>query len=132
MDTAKFPMRFFLLYMLYYSGQAIYSVYFNLYLSNIGFTNTMIGLLGSLSTLLILIAQPFWGIMSDRAKKKNTILKILFLLSAVAALMYYGSTNYAYVLIIGMIFSMVFSTIVPLKDNITLEHLTGKSGTLGK
>ena len=60
MEAHKFPAHFFLLYILFYSGQAMYGVYFNLYLSNIGFSNTMIGLLTALSTLLLLIAQPFW------------------------------------------------------------------------
>ena len=132
MEAHKFPAHFFLLYILFYSGQAMYGVYFNLYLSNIGFSNTMIGLLTALSTLLLLMAQPFWGVMSDRAKKKNTILKLLFLLSGLSALLYYRSTDYLYVVIINLIFTMFYSTLVPLQDNITLEYLAGTRWDFGK
>ena len=110
----------------------MYGVYFNLYLSNIGFSNTMIGFLTALSTLLLLMAQPFWGVMSDRAKKKNTILKLLFLLSGLSALLYYRSTDYLYVVIINLIFTMFYSTLVPLQDNITLEYLAGTRWDFGK
>ena len=132
MEAHKFPAHFFLLYILFYSGQAMYGVYFNLYLSNIGFSNTMIGFLTALSTLLLLMAQPFWGVMSDRAKKKNTILKLLFLLSGLSALLYYRSTDYLYVVIINLIFTMFYSTLVPLQDNITLEYLAGTRWDFGK
>lgn len=132
MDADKFPTRFFLLYILFYSGQAMYGVYFNLYLSNIGFSNTMVGLLAALSTLVLMVAQPFWGIMSDRAQKKNTILKILYVLAALSAIMYYQSTNYLYVILISLIFTMFFSSITPLQDNITLEYLSEKKWDFGQ
>ncbi|AGC68042.1 major facilitator transporter [Thermoclostridium stercorarium subsp. stercorarium DSM 8532] len=132
MDASKFPTRFFLLYILYYSGQAVYSVYFNLYLSGIGFSNTMIGLLVSLSTLLLLIAQPFWGLMSDRAKYKNTVLTMLFLFSGLSALMYYFSTGYLYVIIISLFFTAFYSAVSPLQDNLTLEYLENKKWDFGK
>ena len=47
MEAHKFPAIFLLTLHFVYSGQAMYGVYFNLYLSNIGFSNTMIGLLDS-------------------------------------------------------------------------------------
>ena len=132
MEQHKFPLSFFLLYVLFYSGQAMYSVYFNLYLSGIGFSNTMIGLLTALSTLMLLIVQPFWGIISDRVKSKNTVLKILFLLTALLGLMYYGSADYLYVVIISLVFTVFYSPLVPLQDNLALEYLEDKRWDFGK
>jgi len=132
MNTSGFPVHFFLLYVLYYSGQAIYSAYFNLYLSGIGFSNTMIGLTVSLSTLLLLMVQPFWGIISDRAKNKNSVLKILFLFSGLSAMMYYLSADYFYVIIISLVFTMFYAALTPLQDNTTLEYLKDKKWDFGK
>lgn len=131
METQKFPVQLFLHYILFYSAQAMYGVYFNLYLSDIGFSNTMVGLLSALSTLILLISQPFWGIVSDKAEKKNTVLKTLFLVSALSALMYYGSTNYLYVIIVSLIFTVFYTPLVPLQDNLTLEYLAGKRWNFG-
>lgn len=123
MDDTKFPARIFLLYIIFYSGQSIYNTYINLYLTEQGFTKTMIGYVVSVSTIFLLIAQLFWGFASDKAKNKNTIMKILFAGSAITVLLFYVSKEYFYLLSITTLFSIFFGPIVPLKDNLTLELL---------
>ncbi len=139
-----FPVRFFVFYVVYYSFQAIYNSYTNLYLNGIGFNQAQIGMAVSIATGTLLLIQPLWGLASDRARFKNTVLKIL-LLSAAAAVMlyplaqqYWGLSNTSpyvkYWLLLGVtaIFSAVFSPISPLQDTITLEHLEGKRWDFGQ
>lgn len=66
-----FPICLFSLYVLFYSGQSIYNTYLNLYLSSEGLSDSQIGFIISVSTLFILLAQLFWGWVSDRVKVKT-------------------------------------------------------------
>lgn len=131
MDEKRFPTRIFLLYILFYSGQSIYNTYLNLFLTEQGFTKTMIGSIVSVSTIFLLIAQLLWGVASDRVKSKNTIIKILFAGCTIVSLLFYFSTNYLYLLSVITLFSIFFSPIVPLKDNLTLELLENTKWDFG-
>ena len=73
MKKQKFPINLFLPYLGFYSAQAIFGTYLNLYLNDVGFSKTQMGMFTSLSTLLVLIVQPLWGYVSDRSKTKNRI-----------------------------------------------------------
>ncbi|NCC49162.1 MAG: MFS transporter, partial [Clostridia bacterium] len=93
-QLADFPAQLFILYAVLYAVQAVYGGYLNLYLSDIGFSKTQIGLIVSLSTAVLLLFQPLWGMISDRSRSKNTMLKVLYAASAVAALLFYTTTVY--------------------------------------
>lgn len=84
----EFPRRLFLLYVLFYAGQAIYNTYLNLYLSSVGLSDTQIGMTVSVSTAVLLAAQLGWGILSDRARTKNRVLLLLYAFMAVSSLLF--------------------------------------------
>jgi PPP family 3-phenylpropionic acid transporter len=81
--SMSFPKGLFCVYLIFFSGQAIYNTYLNLYLAQIGFSTTQIGSMISISTIVLLIAQTFWGSISDRAERKNGVLPYEKLLACV-------------------------------------------------
>lgn len=119
----NFPIISLMLYIAYYSGQAVYNTYLNLYLTEIGMSATQIGIMISVSTIGVLASQLFWGRVSDRTGKKLRVLKVLYALSMVFALMFYASRNYLYIFVLQTLFGMMFVPIVPLTDDMTLETL---------
>ncbi|MFA9380090.1 MAG: MFS transporter [Acetanaerobacterium sp.] len=123
MTKRDFPIKLFVLYVIFYSGQAVFTTYLNLYLNDIGFCKAQMGSITSISTLLILITQPLWGIASDRTKNKNVILSVLFMGCAVLSLAFYINTSYIYVLVVISLFWVFYSPCIPLQDNMTLETL---------
>ena len=52
-----FPVSLFMVYVLYYAGQAVYNTYLNLYLDQIGFSASQIGIIISVSTVALLATQ---------------------------------------------------------------------------
>lgn len=118
-----FPVRLFALYVLFYAGQSIYNTYFNLYLSSTGLTESQIGLIVSVSTVCLLAAQLFWGIVSDRASSKNGVLHLLYLAAALVSLCFYLGRSYWFLLLMGTAFAVFFNPLIPLQDNFVLEHL---------
>lgn len=123
MDENRFPTRMFSIYFLYYAGQAIYNTYLNLYLADVGLSQSQIGMTVSISTLFLLLTQTFWGNLSDRSNNKNTVLKILFFGGVLSICLFYASKNFWFLLFVITLFSMFFVPTVPISDNITLELL---------
>lgn len=132
MKENGFPIKFFATYLVFYAVQAVYNGFTNLYLHDIGFSQAQIGLAVSIATAALLLIQPFWGLVSDRAKHKNTILKILLAASAVVVLLYPLSHKYWVLFCVTALFSAVYSPISPLQDNLTLEHLEGGRWDFGQ
>jgi len=121
-----FPYNFLLFYILFYSGQAVYGGYISLYLDSIGFSKTQIGMFISVATVAVLIIQPFWGYATDRSKKMNTILGLLFILSSASILTFYLGTGTAFVMIMMSLFCIFYNPIPALMDSLTLETIDTK------
>ena len=131
-DFAAFPIAIFALYMLSYGSQAIYMTYLNLYLDDIGFSQPQIGLAISVSTFFALVASMAWGVLSDRAKRKNTVILLLFGGATVATLLYYISENYVFVLGVLSLYAFFYTGLPPCLDNIVLEAGEGKRWHYGQ
>ena len=123
MKKQKFPINLFLPYLGFYSAQAIFGTYLNLYLNDVGFSKTQMGMFTSLSTLLVLIVQPLWGYVSDRSKTKNRILNLLLIAGATTILGFYLNINYWWIMVVNCLFCVFYNPVPPLLDNLSLETL---------
>lgn len=132
MKHGSFPVGIFLIYMLFFGGNAIYSTYLNLYMASIGFSQSQIGITVSVSTFFVLLAQMFWGFASDRAKLKNTIIHFLFISSAVIILLFYISKAYWFVFAIIALFASFYTGVSPLMDSVVLEISRDKTWNYGQ
>ena len=130
--AGAFPVSIFILYMISYSGQAVYGTYLNLYLAARGFSQSQIGLTVSVSTIFVMLFQMLWGAISDRAKSKNTVICGLYLLSAGIILLYYTSVNFWIVLAVLALYASVYTGVSPLMDNVILELSEGQAWNFGQ
>jgi len=131
-EFASFPIVMFLLYVFTYGATAIYSTFLGLYLTSIGFSQPQIGMAISISTLFALIAQMAWGVLSDRAKRKNTVVHVLFIGCMVAALLYYVSQHIVFVTAVLTMYVFFSTGMPPCMDNIVLESSEGKRWNFGQ
>ena len=127
-----FPFKMFLIYVLFYAGQAMYNVYLNLFLNQNGFSNTQLGLLSSVSTVVLVLVQPLWGVLSDKSKSKNQIVGMLLLISAIVGLAFYASKTALWLSLCVLLFNVFFNPAVTLQDNYTLEMLEGGRWDFGQ
>ncbi len=127
-----FPFKMFLIYVLFYAGQAMYNVYLNLFLNQNGFSNTQLGLLSSVSTVVLVLVQPLWGVLSDKSKSKNQIVGMLLLISAIVGLAFYASKTALWMSLCVLLFNVFFNPAVTLQDNYTLEMLEGGRWDFGQ
>ena len=117
----SFPISLFILYFVFYSGQAIYNTYINLYLSEIGLNYSQIGLIISISTVFLLISQMFFASISDKSRNKAYVLSFLLFLSSLSCLLFYCGASFFAMLFAVAFFSLFYNPIIPLLDNYSVE-----------
>lgn len=103
---------------------AVYGTFLPVYLSHIGMDKEKIGVLMSIGPFIAILAQPFWGIRGDRASSKNLILRILLFGSLMSVALYTLSNSFLYLLIIITVYTFFSTSVGPIGDTITLEHLS--------
>jgi MFS transporter, PPP family, 3-phenylpropionic acid transporter len=129
--STRVYLLFLCLYAVSYMGNAVYGTFMPVYLKNIGLSQTSIATLLSFGPLIAVLAQPLWGSIGDRAKSKNSVLQILSLGSAVSILLLPFSHQYFYLLLIVCLITFFQTSINPLSDAITLEHLARTKWNFG-
>ena len=129
--STRVYLLFLCLYAVSYMGNAVYGTFMPVYLKNIGLSQTSIATLLSFGPLIAVLAQPLWGSIGDRAKSKNSVLQILSLGSAVSILLLPFSHQYLYLLLIVCLITFFQTSINPLSDAITLEHLARTKWNFG-
>ncbi|AEM79848.1 MFS transporter [Thermoanaerobacter wiegelii] len=124
MSTKKIYYYLILYYAVFFMSGAIYGTFLPVYLDYIGYSKGAIGVLMSLGPFVAILAQPFWGITSDRAKSKNIVLQLLFLLSILTMALYPLSANFYYLVFVIALFTFFQTSTGPIGDTITLEYLS--------
>ncbi|MBM7582915.1 PPP family 3-phenylpropionic acid transporter [Caldicoprobacter guelmensis] len=130
-ESKKIYCFFIIFYAILFMSNAIYGTFLPVYLDYIGYSKSSIGVLMSLGPFIAIIAQPFWGIVSDRSKSKNQVLKLLFMASILSMILYPLSSNFYYLLFVIAIFTFFQTSIAPISDTITLEYLSATRQKFG-
>jgi len=78
--TDKIFITFIIIYLLFMSARALFNPFITVYLQEKGFGAEKIGLIMGANSLVLIIAQPFWGIISDklRSVKLTLVLCMVF------------------------------------------------------
>ncbi|MBT2658325.1 MFS transporter [Bacillus sp. ISL-18] len=129
--STRIYLLFLCLYAVSYMGNAVYGTFMPVYLKSIGLSQTSIATLLSFGPLIAVLAQPLWGSIGDRAESKNRVLQVLSLGSSVSILFLPISNQYLYLLTIICVVTFFQTSINPLSDAITLEHLARTKWNFG-
>ena len=117
---------FYILYFIYLGTSSFQSRYF----SEIGMTDSQIGLISSIPAIAGLAAQPIWGTFSDRVKYKRSIL-IIGSAAAGIALFITGFFSSFLPVLIGMtVITVALIAVIPTANSIALEYSSTLLGPL--
>lgn len=128
----RFPFNSFLCYFLIFMGGPIYVNYSSLYLNSIGFSMAHMGTLQSISTVAILLTQPVFGLLSDRAKKKNRIIFLLGVVTALSLVSIYFSKATLWISMCIVLYETFMPPMHTLHDNYELTLMQGKRWDYGQ
>jgi PPP family 3-phenylpropionic acid transporter len=119
------------MYALCYMPMALYGTFMPVFLSSKGFGQAAIGAMMSVSPFVALVAQPVWGVIADRARSRNRVLKILLAGSGLVILLYLLCQSFAAFFAVTVVFLFFQMSVSPIQDAITLQHLEQTNGRFG-
>ncbi len=96
--------------------------YFQIYLNNIGFTKTMIGTITGTASLVALVFQPVFGVMTDSARSKNRVLQGLILLTGVLYPLVLVNKSMIWILVIYTGYAIFRNFQSPLNTTLSVEY----------
>ncbi|MBM7660477.1 PPP family 3-phenylpropionic acid transporter [Bacillus mesophilus] len=97
----------------------------------VGLTGSQIGTILSISPVVMIVIQPFWGILSDWTQKPRLLLTISILLTSLTGLIYAQVDTFAILMIMAIILAAVQSGMTPLSDSLALNYVQKVKGNYG-
>lgn len=92
-SAARTQMTFIIIYILFLSARAIFNPFVTVFLQEKGFGAERIGLITGANSLVIILAQPFWGVISDKLRSvKGTLVACMVLQAAFSLALVYCNT----------------------------------------
>lgn len=124
------PMAFILrgFYFLSFFGLGVYAPYLSLFLGSRGLSGAEVGMVWALLPLGSVLAPPLWGIVADKFKNRRLLIAVL---TAAGGFLFSGllfAERFLFLALIGFLFSAFRTSVLPLVESATLEHLAGREG----
>ncbi|WP_281183487.1 MFS transporter [Bacillus marinisedimentorum] len=93
------------------------------YLRENGLTGGQIGIIMSISPVVMILIQPMWGMIADYTQKPRYVLAFTILATALAAVFYSFAEEYWLFIAAAALLAFFQSSIVPISDSITLNYV---------
>ena len=105
----------------------------SVYLANeAGLSGIEIGTIMSVGPIVMIVFQPFWGIVCDWSGRPAKILAMTSLLAGVFGLGYLLFDHYLLIVSVAVALAIFQSAIIPVSDSITLQYTTKIKSNYGK
>ncbi|MBN2486427.1 MAG: MFS transporter [Bacteroidales bacterium] len=108
------------IYLLLYMGFAVWRVYYNVFLEDIGFTGAQIGTLNALLLSTIFIVVPLWGYIADKKGIRPTLKWLAWCTALLIFILGYIDTFWALLFFIPLL-SVFYHPLGPLTDALAIQ-----------
>lgn len=122
----------FSFYFLYFAGVASFGPYRVLYYQSLSFTGAQIGLLAGITPLITLVSLPLLTGLADRTNQHRLILSLALLVVVSGQVIFPYIKTFSLLFGLVILFSIFFSTIMPLSNSATLSMLADRKGLYGR
>ena len=129
--SSDFPWKYGLFLACYYLANAVYQSYASKYFESVGMSHVQLTILLAAAPIISIIMQPIWGMIGDRMKLRNIVLRMLIVVSAGLVLTYRLSNAFWWLMSVSVLFSAFYTSIQPMGDSIILEALQEKKHPFG-
>lgn len=89
----------------------------------VGLSGSQIGIVMSISPVVMIIVQPIWGMISDSTRKPIQIIVFSLVAGGVFGLVYAFLENYYAIILVATLLAIVQSAIVPLSDSVAMNYV---------
>lgn len=120
--------NFFLYYFFIFFAIGSLSPLLPVYLRGEGLTGSQMGLLLSMSPVIMIMIQPVWGMLSDQTKRPIGLLTIALCCASLFGILYSFVHQYSFLLLAAVLLAVFQSALIPLSDSVAVSY-AHKSGT---
>ncbi|GIP27029.1 putative transporter YwbF [Paenibacillus sp. J23TS9] len=106
---------------LFFALLSMFIPFLPLYFSEQGLNETQIGMIIGIGGFITLIAQPLWGMISDRTRTIRKVLIILVICTTVTGYLLYSTSNYALNIVFVMLTYFFLMPIDPLTESLNFR-----------
>ncbi len=106
---------------LFFALLSMFIPFLPLYFSEQGLNETQIGSIIGIGGFITLIAQPLWGMISDRTRTIRKVLLILVLCSTATGFLLYNTDRYALILLFVMLTYFFLMPVDPLTESLNFR-----------
>ncbi|MBD8069037.1 MFS transporter [Bacillus sp. PS06] len=118
-------------YFIFFFGLGTFTPLLSVYLKGMGLSGTQIGTIMSVTPVVMIIAQPMWGMITDYTQKPRVVLTFTLLMASMIVIIYSTiSTVFVLIIMAGML-SFFQSAIVPISDSVTISYVQRVKGNYG-
>lgn len=96
------------------------------YLQQRGLTGGEIGILSALGPVVILLVQPFWGMLADRYQIQKRLLYLAAGLMAAVALLFPHAESFLMITFMVILINLFQAPLIPFTDSFILQALENK------
>ena len=116
-----------------FSAVSLLNVFIPIYYRDgVGLSKRQIGLLGAVIPACAMFISPVWGALADRAKYKNTVMRVLLIGLAVAALVFPAGRIFTYAAFATFLYGVFYPFIQSLSDAMIAETSAEKKWDYGR
>ena len=106
---------------MYFAMLAMFIPFLPVYLDAQGLTPSQIGFIVGTGGIVTIIAQPLWGMISDKRRTVRKVLLLLMLCSSVVGYLLYASSSYYTLIIVAMFLYFFLMPIDPLTESLNFR-----------
>ncbi|MEC0242319.1 MFS transporter [Paenibacillus dokdonensis] len=106
---------------LFFALLSMFIPFLPIYFSEQGLNETQIGTIIGIGGFITLIAQPLWGMISDRTRTIRKVLIILVVCTTVTGYLLYSTSNYALIIVFVMLTYFFLMPIDPLTESLNFR-----------
>ena len=122
----------FSFYFIFFAGVASFGPYRVLYFQSLNFTGAQIGLLVGIAPLITVISLPIITGLADRTNKHRLIMSLALLIIVSALIVYPYVETFAILLVLTILYTIFFSSIMPLSASATMFMLGSRRDLFGR
>ena len=124
--------RYYLLYLILFTGLGAYNTFLPVYLENtLNLETSQIGVILSIPSIIGILFVPMWGMLSDVLKKRKGVLWFNILMTFIMTFVYIYSKSFFTVFIVAAFFEAFRNAILPLSDSLTTTYCKDNNKNYG-
>lgn len=132
MKIDRFSLSFKFFYFIYLGAMGAFIPYINVYLEkSAGLSGSQIGLITAISLVLGVCVIPIWGVVGDKTKKYNALLKLSIITTLVVLYFYYRAAVYPMIVICAVALEIARLGAMPMADTLATNYCHQTGGNYG-